>query len=134
MLELFNLILDVAKSLLKVVNQLRGAEYERRASMAILFEEISICLASLSSEIRLGNIPYKTCLDLCSYVQQLPDKIRQEVGPAQAQKLGATLSSVCAVENLAYNIGQVADPEPYLKQIEEASGKFQSLANIMRSP
>ena len=104
-------------------------------AMAQLFEQISGCLSAVSSEIRAGGVPHGKCGQLLFYAQALPDKIRAELGDAQAEALGRTLSSAYNVEGMAMgleNIHDAADREPYLKEIEEASGKFQALANLVK--
>lgn len=58
MLDIFKTILDVAKSLLRISDQLRNAEKDRRKDMAQLFEQISDCLVTVSMEIRTGGIPH----------------------------------------------------------------------------
>lgn len=131
MIDLVKNILEVVKSLLGLSDQLRSAERQRRAEMTALFESISSCLATVSSEIRMGKVPHGKCGELITYAQALPDVIRNEVGDAKATELGSVLHSAYNVEGLAMEISKVVDKEPYLKEIEEASGKFQALANIV---
>lgn len=138
MLDLFKGILEVAKSLLGMSDQLKSAKHQRKADMAVLFEKISTCLLTVSSEIRLGNIPHGKCGELSTYAEALPDAIRDEVGVDKATHLGDLLHSAHNVEGMAMDIDEVADKEPYLKEpylkeVEEASGKFQALANLLRA-
>lgn len=133
MLDIIGNILGVVKSLLGMSDQLRAAQHQRRADMATLFEKISTCLATVSSEIRMGNVPHGRCNELITYAQELPAVISKEVGDAKATELGITLHSSYNVEQLAVELKNASDKEPHLKQIEEASGKFQALANIVRA-
>ncbi len=135
MLDIFKTILDVAKSLLGMSDQLRSAERQRRMDMAELFEKISGCLAAVSSEIRAGRVPHGRCSELLQYGEALPDKVREELGEDRAKNLGSTLRSAYNVERVAMGLQHVheaAEKEPYLKEIEEASGKFQALASLVR--
>lgn len=133
MIELFRTILEVAKSLIGISDKLREADHQQRHDMAALFDNISSCLGVVSSEIRMGKIPHGKCGELETYAQELPGKIRDQIGDTKAKELGALLHSAHKVEGAAMDISDVADKEPYLKEIEEASGKFLALANLMRA-
>jgi len=132
MIDLAKNILDVAKALLGMSDQLRAAVRQRRADMANLFESISSCLATVSSEIRVGNVPHGKCGELITYSEALPGLIDKELGESKAKELGETLRSAYNVECMAMELSEVAEKEPHLKEIEEASGKFRALANILR--
>lgn len=135
MLDIFKTILDVAKSLLGISDQLRNAERERRKDMAHLFEQISNCLVAVSTEIREGGVPHGRCQELQQYAAALPALIKKDSGESRAHELGDTLFSAYNVESVAMNLQKIADDqekEPYLAQIEEASGKFRALANLVR--
>ncbi len=135
MLDIFKTILDVAKSLLGISDQLRNADRQRRTDMGNLFEQISDCLVAVSTEIRTGGIPHGRCGELEQYAAALPGLLKDELGESRARELGDTLSSAYNVESVAMNLQKVADEqekEPYLAQIEEASGKFRALANLVR--
>ncbi len=132
MIGLAKNILDVAKILLGLSDQLRAAEKQRRLEMANLFESISSCLANVSGEIRVGNIPHGSCSELITYSEALPGFTDKELGDAKARELAETLRSAYNVEQMAMDLHEKSDKEPYLKEIEEASGKFSALANILR--
>jgi hypothetical protein len=132
MLDVAKNILDVVKSLLGLSEQLKGAERQRRADMADLFEKISDCLAATSGEIRAGGVPYGRCSMLITYAQTLPGVIDREIGRERAKELGDMLYSAYDVEGLAIRIASSLDREGYLAQIEEASGKFRALADLIR--
>jgi len=133
MLDLFKTILELAKALFGLSDQLRAADQQRKKEIADLFDRISACLATVSGEIRMGKIPHGKCGELMTYADELPDVIRTEVGDTKADELGKRLRSAYNVEGAALELSDVSDKEPYLKEIEEASGKFQALANIIRS-
>ena len=135
MLDIFKTILDVAKSLLGMSDQLRSADRERRNDMAQLFVQISECLVAVSTEIRTGGVPHGRCAELEQYAQMLPGLVAKELGNTRAQELGDTLRSAYNVESVAIGLQEVKnsqEKEPYLAQMEEASGKFRALANLVR--
>jgi hypothetical protein len=129
----FKDILRTANSLLERSGLLSRAERERRVAMAELFEKISGCLTSVSSEIRAGRVPHGKCSEVLQYALALPDM--KELSDAQAEELGRTLRSAYDAKGAAIglkDISNAAEMEPYLKDIDEASGKFQALANLVR--
>lgn len=126
-------ILGVVTSLLGFRDKLKAAEQTRRDKIVSLFENISDCLVGVSSEIRSGNIPHGRCRELITYADALPDLIRADVGDQEADQLGQTLHSAYDVEGMATELNTAVDKEPYLREIEEASGKFRALANIVRA-
>ena len=135
MLDIFGTILDVAKSLLGLSDQLKSADRQRRGDMAQLFESISECLVAVSTEIRAGGVPHGRCGELAHYAQALPDLVAPELGDDRARELGQTLFSAYNVESVAMGLQEVADDQekaPHLAKIDEASGKFRALANLIR--
>ena len=58
MRDIAKAILDAAKGLLGLADQLKAADRQQRAVLTNLFDKISACLAATSSEIRAGEIPY----------------------------------------------------------------------------
>lgn len=136
MLDIFGTILNVAKSLLGLSDQLRTADRQRRGDMAQLFESISDCLVAVATEIRAGGVPHGRCAELAQYAQELPRRVEAELGQQKAQELGETLFSAYNVESVAMGLQEVADEQqkdPYLAKIEEAAGKFRALANLVRA-
>jgi hypothetical protein len=133
-LDDFKRLHEVANSLSEKSDQLRSAERQRRMDMAELFASISACLTAVSSEICAGNVPHGRCAELFRYAQALPDKIRKELGDDEAERLGYKLVSAYNVEGVSSRILQDvhADTTPYLKEIDEASGEFQALANLVK--
>jgi hypothetical protein len=126
-------IAEVAQSLLGLQDKLTAGRRQRREDMAALFSAISACLESVSAEMRKGNVPHGRCYELETYARRLPDAIREEVGGAEANRLGTTLLSAHAVERLAMEINEVTETggkEACLKDIEKASGEFRAIANI----
>jgi len=135
MIDIFKTILEVARSLLGISDQLRAADQQRRQRMADLFEKISGCLVAVSTEIRTGGVPHGRCAELEHYAQALPALLEKELGPARATELGDMLHSAYNVESVAINLQtfeSISEKEPYLAQIEEAAGKFQALANLVQ--
>jgi hypothetical protein len=126
-------LVEAAKLVIGVLDKLRAAKREHKNDIANLFEEISACLATVSSEIRMGNVPSGKCGQIITYAEELPKLIKKDVGKAKAEQIGKTLHSAYNVEQLAMTIHKLADKESYLRSIEEASGKFQAFANILRA-
>jgi hypothetical protein len=126
-------ILDVVKSLFGLSDQLRASNRQRREDMAKLFESISDCLAATSAEIRAGQVPHGRCGELITYAEALPAAIAKEAGEARAKDLGNRLHSAYGVEQLAIELTNVPDKEPHLAVLEEASGKFKALGNLVRA-
>ena len=132
-LDDFKRLHEVSRSLSSESERLRSAQRDRRMDMAKLFEQISGCLTSVSGEIRAGRVPHGKCSELFAYAGRLPDKIRKELGDDEADRLGMTLRSAFNVEGTAVRLPDVpAEKEPYLKEIDEAAGEFQALANLVR--
>jgi hypothetical protein len=103
--------------------------------MAKLFDDISGTLMDVSREIRAGYVPHRKCGLLIGYAEELPDKTRDELGTDNALKYGRMLGSAYNVEQVAMSLqhfSNAAEREPYLKDLEEASGKFQALANLVK--
>lgn len=132
-LTLVTNILNVAKSLLGLKDKLQAAEQARKERIANLFANIGECLVGVSSEIRNGQIPHGRCGELITYAEELPDLIRADIGDEKADELGRTLHSAYDVEGMASSLDAEKDKEPFLMKIEEASGKFRALSNIMRA-
>jgi hypothetical protein len=72
MLDIAKAILDAAKVLFGLADQLKAADRQQRADLANLFDKISACLAATSSEIRAGEIPHGRCGELMMYADSLP--------------------------------------------------------------
>ena len=133
MLDIAKAILDAAKGLLGLADQLKAADRQQRADLADLFDKISACLAATSSEIRAGEIPHGRCGELMMYADSLPPLAEGALGEEKAKALGVQRHSAYAVERLAAQIADAADQEPHLAALEEASGKFRALGNLLRA-
>jgi hypothetical protein len=133
-LDEFKRLHEVASSLSEKSDRLRSAERQRRTDMAELFTSIGACLEAVSGEIRAGNVPHGRCAELFRYARALPDKVRKELGDEEAEQLGRKLMSAYNVEGAAIpRLEDVqADTKPYLKEIDEASGEFRALANLVK--
>ncbi len=126
-------ILGVATALLGLSDKLIEARGKRRAAIADLFERISNTLLTVSGEIRRGKQPDGACSAIITYANELPKTISKEVGDKKANELAQTLHSNYRVEQFAVGLRKKADKERYLKQIDEASGKFRALAYLVRA-
>ena len=103
MLDIAKAILDAAKAILGLADQLKTAERQQRAEMADLFDKISACLAATSSEIRAGEIPHGRCGELMMYADSLPllamGALGEEKAKALIQKVGPPAGRSGAVHN-----------------------------------
>jgi hypothetical protein len=133
MLDLAKAILDTAKVLLGLADQLKTADLQRRTDMASLFDAISACLASTTAEIHAGEIPHGRCGELMAYADALPSLAATTLGETRADALGRQLHAAHGVERLAAQIVAAPDREPHLADLEEASGHFRALANLLRA-
>ena len=97
MLDIAKAILDAAKAILGLADQLKTAERQQRADMADLFDKISACLAATSSEIRAGEIPHGRCGELMMYADSLPPLAMGALGDEKAKALVVQLHSAYAV-------------------------------------
>ena len=132
-LDDFKSLHEVSRSLSRESERLRRAKRDRRMDMASLFERISGCLSAVSGEIRAGGVPHGRCSELFAYAEHLPGKVSEELGNDEAQRLGRTLRAAFNVEGLATRLRDVsANKDPHLKEIDEAAGEFQALANLVR--
>jgi hypothetical protein len=99
--------------------------------MASLFENISDCLAALSSRIRSRDMPaHAECARLITYARSLPEVIGKEAGEADPEMLGNSLTSGYDFDRLIAETSTDID-EAVLAQLEEASGKFRALAHCL---
>lgn len=130
--NIINNIRTVAQELLGVSEGLRAADKQRRSDMAALFYEISDCLSDVAAEIRLGNEPSGKCGEIMAYSEALPDRISKELGDKKAAELGDLLRSSYAVEALSLQLFDSPEKESELSKLEEASGKFRALGNIVK--
>ncbi len=124
---------DAARILYEQRDQLRLADRQRRMAMADLFKKVSHCLATVANEVEKGNTPDEICGKIYGYAQFLPDSAKAVLKDEQVKCLAASLTS-------AYNGKQLAglqDPSNlfiknnYVKKTKEASGFFESIADIM---
>jgi hypothetical protein len=123
--------LEVATSLLALSDRLKAGDPSCRMSMFLLFENISDCLAALSSAIRNRDVPaHVQCARLITDAKSLPQVICKEVGEADAETLGKSVTSGYDFERLVAETS-IAIDETDLAQLEEASGKFRALAHCL---
>jgi hypothetical protein len=130
--DFFKAFLDIAKSLLGLSEQLKAAKRQRREDLAKLFEGISGCLADIATQIGAGDGAHGKCGELLTYAQALPDAIRADVGDAQAAGLGTVLNSALGMRSAVSQLNEAAKKDACLQVIQEASGKFKALANLVR--
>ena len=131
-LDDFKILHEVSRSLSRESARLQRAHRDRRTDMATLFEHIGQCLGAVADEIRANGVPHGRCKQVFTYGQRLPDKVRQELGDAEADRLGNLLLSVFDVEGLAMRLQTVSQEKgAYLQDIDEAAGEFRALAHLL---
>jgi hypothetical protein len=129
----FKNVFGVARSLSRESARLQRAERARRMEMGSLFEQIGSCLAAVADAIRADVEPHGRCRELFTYAQRLPNTVRKELGDDEAERLGRLLLSAFDVEGLALRLQNVSKEKGvYLREIDEAAGEFQALANLVR--
>jgi len=126
-------ILGLAKSLLGLVDKLRKVDRERRERIARLFENMRTSLVAASEEIRNGGVPHGLCSELSHHAESLADLIRIEVGSDQAEELEHAMTYVCPDNTMALVFASEQEKSSCLKILDEASGKFRALVNILLS-
>jgi hypothetical protein len=130
--QVFSQILKIANTILQKMDQL--IRTKDRGRTADLFEDISACLSAVSAEIRAGGVPYGRCGELIHFSQTLSNGIRETVGDAEADRLSRTLAAAYNVEQAAIDLhdSDEVEKQKCLREIEEASGKFQAAAKLVR--
>lgn len=131
-LTLAKSILSAAGSLLGLMGKIKDAQQDQRDRISDLFLQISDCLGAVSSEVRLGNTPHGKCGELITYSEQLPALIEEQVGKEEAERIGDTLRSAYNVEEMAMEIENAQNRDEVLNHIDQASGRFRALANMMK--
>jgi len=133
MLDIVENILKVAKSLFDLAGDIGKESQQKKEKIATLLEQISDCLAATSAAVRQGGIPHGECGKLITYADELPRLLTGHVDAAKAQALGDLLRSSYAVERLAGALASMSDREPHLAKLDEASGKFRAMAQLLRA-
>ena len=130
--EIVEGIRDVAKGILEIIPKLQSARRDRRLRIAVLMEQVSDCLVEVSAEIRTGRHPHGQCGQLIGFADQLPKMLGGTLGRRRAKALGEQMHSSYNVERLAMRLERIKNKEPYLAKLEEASGKFRAVAQVLR--
>ena len=133
-MEILNAILELAKSLLGMSDQLKAAERQQKSDLATLFEKIGGSLAATSSEIRSGKTPHNRAEEINTYAEGIFPIASKALGEDKANELKYALESAYWAKLGAFQAtsSDLEPDEELLKVIEEASGKFQALANLVR--
>lgn len=124
-------ILNLAKFLLGLVDEIRKVDLARREKIAHLLESIRISLVAASEDIRNDKSPHGVCSEIDRYAASLADVIRVEMGSEHADELEHALSYVCVGKRLALPLVSEQDKAFCLTVLDEASGKFRALVNIL---
>ena len=124
-------ILGAVKTLFGLKDSLAKARIERRARMATLFGNIADCLEEVAKAIRRGVYPAGRCNELLTYATQMPNTVRDELGPARAEEIGDALKEAHEVEML---FGGRSSPEGQeeITKLDEAAGMLRALGNLVR--
>ena len=68
---------------------------------------------------------------MLTYAIELPDAVRQEIGDARANEIGAALKDAYAVEQL-FAIRNEPEGHDQLAKLDEAAGMLRARANLLR--
>lgn len=154
MTNLIDLLLSIARSVTENIREAKKGSRERNDRLATLFDKISKCLESTSSEIRSGHIPYEQCQELGYYLQALPraigNRLEKEKTAALMKYLRnaefAPLGWIAFQERMHNDLMPKSKPEKVLpkalfrkkreeqaRRVAEAAGVFRGAANILRA-
>lgn len=126
-------ILSVAKALFDFKGEFDKSRRDRKDRIAQYFEEISKCLAEISSELKAHKYPYGKCAEMRTYADRLPRTVGDIIGKNEAQRLAKDLESAHEVELLFNQLEGSPNRRRDLAKLEEASGIFKALANSLRA-
>jgi len=126
-------ILSVAKALFSFRGEFQKAKREKRDRIADLFEKISNCVKDVYSELKSDEVPHGKCAEMLTYANMLTDTVKDEIGEERAEELAKDLIEAHEVEVLLWQLHNVPDKDLQLSKLDEASGVFMALANIVRA-
>lgn len=126
-------ILGVAKELFGLRDLLSKAKADRRAKVATFFENVSGCVADVSTSLKEGQVPHGKCAEMEVYAQELPALVADELGKDRAQALGGRLRAAYEVERILGELPANSDRDEELAKLDQAAGVFRALANVVRA-
>ena len=126
-------ILFVAQTLFSFRGEFRKARHEKRDRIADLFEKISKCIADVSTELKADEIPHGKCAEMLTYANMLSDTVKDEIGEEKAEQLAQDLIEAHEVEALWGPLHNAPDRDNQLAKLDQASGVFIALANLLRA-
>ncbi len=126
-------ILSVANALFSFSGAFQTARREKRDRIADLFDNISKCIAEISTELKSDNVPHGKCAEMLTYANMLTEAVKDEIGKDTAEKLAQDLIDSHEVELLLGQLHDAPDRDNQLRKLDEASGVFMALANIIRA-
>jgi hypothetical protein len=133
MLDLVKNIVEVARAVLQLATGVSAVTRDRKDRLADLLANISKTLAQASSELKTGATPHGSCAKLLEYSEQLARALNGFVPQQKAEELGDTLRSSYAVESLAISLQNSPDKPANLSALDEAAGKFEAAAELLRA-
>lgn len=132
-IKLIDKILSVAKNLFSLREEFQKARRAKRDRIARLFEDISKCIAGVSTELKEEIYPTGKCAEMYTYATTLKDIIKDEIGEEKAEELTNDLIEAHEVELLLGKLHNAPDRDIQLAKLDEASGIFLALSNITRA-
>jgi len=126
-------ILSVADKLFSLRGEFRKAHREKRDRIADLFEKISKCIADVSTELKADKEPYGKCAEMLTYANMLEDTVKDEIGEEKAEQLAQDLIDAHEVEALWIQLHNAPDRDNQLAKLDQASGVFIAIANLLRA-
>jgi len=126
-------IIDVAKALFGVKENLAKANKQKRDEMADYFQAISVCLAGTYEKLSANEVPHGRCAELAAYAESMPKVIEGFVDENKAKELSDLLLRSHRVEGLWEEFNENPEKQKDLPVIAEASGIFLALSNSVRA-
>jgi hypothetical protein len=126
-------IIDVAKALFGVKENLAKANKQKRNEMAEYFQAISVCLVGTYENLLENEVPHGRCGELAEYARSMPKVIEGFVHDDKAIELSELLLSSHKVEGLWDQFNENPEKKKDLPVIAEAAGIFLALSNSVRA-
>lgn len=124
-------ILHLAKSLLGLADTLRKFDREQREGIAQLFENTRESLSAFAEEITNDRLSHGVCEQLLGSAKSLVEFIRTELEYEHADELERFVQYTCNGNALQLVLSSEQNKISSLTMIDEATGKFRALVNIL---
>jgi hypothetical protein len=132
---MFEAFLKVVEALAGYIREYKKAKKERREAIATLYEQIGLCLANTARRMRIPEYPGGECGNILEFSEGLPDTVGDVIGNKKALEIAKILKKSHKVELEYAKLSQMKpeDRELELAKLDEAAGRFQALAKLIRA-